>query len=79
MSTTTYRDDEGWLLLLNQISSDYYTVLSKNTELVNETVPGGSVDAEYLLRNAKEIKYTDMDGITILDAYIDGNAYWEAL
>ena len=75
----TYHGRDGWLLLMNQVSSTYYTVLSKNAELTSLSVAGGSTHAQWLIENAKEIRYTDTSGAVFLEAHFDGAAYWSAL
>jgi len=75
----TYHSTDGWLLLMNQVSTTYYTILSKNAELTSLGVAGGHVEAQWLIQNAKEIRYTDKHGAVFLEAHIDGAAYWDAL
>ena len=75
----TYHSTDGWLLLMNQVSSTYYTVLSNTAELTSLSVAGASTHAQWLIKNAKEIRYTDASGVVFLEAHIDGEKYWNAM
>ena len=69
----------GWTLVLNQINSTYYTILSKNATLTSLSTPGGHSKVFDILSNTVEIRYADETGTTFLWASIDGPTYTNAL
>lgn len=72
-------DGGGWALVLNQVATTYYTLLSRNAVLTTLQTPGGHEQVQAIFSNAAEIRYTDTGGTELLHAALDGPTYWAAL
>ena len=73
-----YCSADGWTLIRNQMDAfQYFTYNSTAKSLTSRTDAGVQSHLDHIVSAATMMRYTDADGIIMLEATFDGALYWK--